>query len=150
MEENSPRDSAKRSPKGLILLTRVHQAQLQWARLSWRDLHPREVFPAQSAGGGVALGQCCDDPKVRGHFSLPPTSGTSTQESDSEQGRVTSTPVCLVGILLSPEDLEDEDCSRRKHFPDVFGEQELFLKDERLPFCSCQMFSLVHCRPSKN
>lgn len=98
----------------------------------------------------MALGHCCDDPKVRGHFSLPPTSGTSTQESDSEQGRVTSTPVWLAGALLSLEDLEDGDCSLRKNFPDVFGEQALFLKDERLPFCSCQMFSLIHCRVSKS
>lgn len=113
-------------------------------------MYPREVFPAQSAGGGMALGQCCDDLKVKGHFSLPPTSGTLTQESDSEQGRVTSTPAWLAGALLSPEDLEDEDCSLRKNFPDVFGEQALFLKDERLPFCSCQMFSLVHCCPSRN
>lgn len=67
--------------------TGVPRAQLQRARPSLRDFHPRERIPPSEGGAqGEAwhltplwpLGQCCNDLEVRGHFNLPRTRGAST------------------------------------------------------------------------
>ena len=90
MEENSTGDSARQNPKGLVPVSYCYRGSLRSAAAGKAKI---ERFPpsrahsplrGRGAGGGLAsdsslaLGQCCDDLEVRGHFNLPHTRGTST------------------------------------------------------------------------